>query len=455
MVSTRAGRIVVDEAGGVGWFAHRAAALPAAELRVSTGVSIAIDPLAPTDPLGWSVDPRTDPTALAEVFAEPALAALVARLRVDGVSVAHFDCPTLPAAWAHRAHVAAVARWTLRPLDSGALLLDEALAEHRCGRDAVARRLFGHGAYVLPSLGEQAVEGELSSAATDLLRDAVAVATELGLGEDIVDLAEQLAGIDDVRLSAALAEWRAADESALIGAGPFAHDRVAPVDDVEYAMVDPTVVPPRILAWPGPARPEIRIDYRAADRTYELRSRLAAGVDPWCAEAAELLAYTTEEATGRLLGVAPVEARTDGGLYAELPEVGDQPRGARSFGLFSAETAPEHLRGSLFGRTGIEVDRELLEGWNLHRAAAARLSIAGDNHFPAEVTELLMAAETAVGNARAQMDDLLLTDHPDSVSRVLRARLDAIEAYLELLSGGDPAPGAVLLCELTGPTDER
>lgn len=448
MVNVRTGHLVVDELGGVSWFALRTPALPAAELRVDSGISLAVDPVVPADPLGWSVDPGADPGALGEVFADPALVLLVAASRAEGPSVAHLDCPALPPTWAHRAHVAAKARWSLRPLHHGALLLDEAVAEYRCGRVVLARQLFGYGEYALLALGERAVDGELSSAAKELVHTAMSAAVATGLGGEIADLAEQLTGVDEVHLSAALADWRAVDESALVGAGTYAHDRAAPENDTAYVMADPTVLPPRILAWPGAARPEIRVDYRAG--AYELRSRLAAGVDPWCAEATELLAYTVDETTGRLLGVAPVEAGPDGDLFAELPDDGEP--GARAFGLFSAEIDPEQLRGNVFGRTGIEVDRELLEGWNFDRAAATRRHLAGDSP---ELTELVIAAETAIGNARAQVDDLLLDDHPDTVARALQARLDAIDAYLASLAGTEPRLGAVLLCELIEPSEDR
>ncbi|MEV4154915.1 hypothetical protein AB0J48_18015 [Nocardia salmonicida] len=447
MVNVLAGRLVVDDLGGVSWFALRTPALPAAQLRVDPGISLAVDPVSPADPLGWSIDPGADPAALGEVFSDPALVSLVAMSRADGPSIARCDCPTLPPTWAHRAHVAATARWTLRPLDNGALLLDEAMAESRCGRLALARRLFGYGEYALLALGEQAVDGELSSAATELVRAAMVAAVATGLGGEIADLAEQLIGVEEAHLSAALADWRAVDESVLVGAGTYAHDRAAPESDTAYVMADPTVLPPRILAWPGAARPEIRVDYRAG--AYELRSRLAAGVDPWCAEATELLAYTVDETTGRLLGVAPVEAGPNGDLFAELPDRGEP--GARAFGLFSAEIDPEQLRGTAFGRTGIEVDRELLEGWNFDRAAATRRHLTGDSP---ELTELVIAAETAVGNARALVDDLLLDDHPDAVARTLQARLEAIDAYLAVLVDAEPRQGAVLLCELIEPSED-
>ncbi|MFE1596970.1 hypothetical protein [Nocardia sp. NPDC058705] len=443
-MSYRPGRVVVDEAGGVSWFASRPSVLPAVEFQVGPGVHLVLDPLTPASPLGWVVDPDTDPAPLAEPFDDRALASLVSVLVAGGPSVSSFDCPDLTSAWAQRGHVASVARWTLRPLDNGALLLDEGLAELRCGHDGAARRLFGFGEYALLALGERAVDSEIPRPALELVRELVAVWARLGLSEQVRELAEQLVGVDEFELAVAMVGWAAEAESASVG--PLTHSRVTPLTDVEEVTIDPTVLAPRIIAWAGPEVPELQVNYRAADQTFVLIANLARGVDPWCAEANELLAYRADPDTGRLLAVAPVTAADDGVLSAELPAQDDPAVGC--FGLFSATVAPELVRAAERDLIGIEIDRELLHGWNLHRRATALR--AADAESP-ELDMLLMAAETAIANGRAQLGELAFVDQPPHREMAIRARIAAVGDYLDAIGRGDDCPGQVLLCELVAP----
>lgn len=472
--------MVVDELGLVSWWSGRAAAVPAVELRLGPGVTGRVDPAAPHRLLSWIVDSGAAPGPLGAALADPEAAELVALLRGRGESVYILDCPDLTGPWRERARIATVARWTTRPIHHGALLIDEAVAEHAIGGLVAAGRLFRHAEYAFAQFGERCLDGELSSSAVELLRLATPAAATHGLGVAAAQLRAALDGaeiVDTAALLDAVRRWSIdADAPGAVSMAATLGGQAT--SDIDQVPLDPTVLPPRILSWQGVHAPELRVEHHRATDTFRLGAHLAPGVDPLCREVGDLLAYAADRATGALLAVTAtaVHGRL---VVAELPAQG-KSLGTVHFGLFGADVTPAALRADPVGRVLVDVDRAMIEAWNQHRSALVPLASVPTGAPEAEraqarlrCEEHLLLAESAALDARRAMTDLLADAdregsnlfgdsrfpggaHPEerTPAAMPAARLAAIEDYLDTLRRPEIATDPLTLTELIPPEED-
>ncbi|MFC8526282.1 hypothetical protein [Nocardia sp. NPDC057227] len=439
MSEPQRGILTVDEAGGVGWWSRRVPVLPPVQLAAG-GLTVRVDPAYPEVPAAWVLEPGIAPGVLELVFGAAAPPDLVAALVADGESVSALECPPLTPAWRRRATVAAVARWTTRRLNHGALLLDRAVAEHAVGNPAAAGRLFRLGEYALRDLGERGLAGTLPEPAAEPLRAALAAAEACGLAVGGLRAEPPAPPLSDVTLAALLSEWgREAALSAVPMGTTLGGEATGPAS--AQALLDLTAIPPRIIAWHGARAPELAIE-RQPDESCVLTANLAAGVDPDCREAGELLAYAAEQATGRIIEVSAADVRGNA-VVAVLPLHGNS-LDALAFGLFDPDTKPDELRAGPIGRSLAEIDRYLIEGWNQRRIAAVATADGGS------AVTALIAARRAVGNAVRTLEAL----PPAAESLALTARRTAVADYLTVLREAATAPADLLLSDLLPPEDE-
>ncbi|MQY20138.1 hypothetical protein [Nocardia macrotermitis] len=450
------GVLVVEADGAVSWWSRRAAAVGEVDLLIAAGIGAQTDAARSDMLLAWTIRPEAEPGPLAAAVGDPVLAEVVDELRRHGERVCAYRCPPLVPVWRRRALVAAIGRWTMRPVHSGAFLLDEAVAEKDLGHDAVARRLFGYAEAALLDLGERCAANELPGEILPLLRRAATDATVLGVGDDgLVATLADLDRIDDQELLRVLGEW--SQNSGTAGAVPVASalDASVPGRETDSYPLDPAVLPPRIVAWHGARASELLVEHRRARDVFVVSAALAERVDPTCRELAELLAYAVHRNSGRVLAVAPIAVQ-DNVIQAELPAQGARI-GALVFGLCRGDVAAAAARCGSLGRTLIDIDRRMLDGWNQHRAALAKLSAAGASGGRARAAGEMQwfAAAAAVRSARRQLRDLLesMTEETDpAVLAALRARRTAIDEYLGDLAGPTAVDTAeLLLAELIPP----
>lgn len=417
--------MTIDDRGLVSWWSGRAPAVPAVELRLGPGITGRIDPVAPHRLLSWAVEADAAPGPLGAAMADPELADLVELLREGGEAAFTLDCPDLTGPWRERARIAAVARWTMRPIDHGALLIDEAVAEHAAGGMTAAGRLFRHAEYAFAQFGDRCREGELSASAVELLRLATPAAVAHGLEQAAAELRDALDAaeiVDTVALLDAVRRWSTDSDapSAVSVAAILGGD--LPPADVDDVPLDPTVLPPRIISWHGARFPELRVEHHRDTDTFLLSAHLAPGVDPLCREVADLLAYAADRETGALLA-ATATTTNDGRVVAELPATGRSLHTVH-FGLFAADIPPAVVRGDPIGRVLVDADRALIDAWNQHRTAMVTLASVPAGACEAELEEArlrgeehLVLAESAALDAQRVVTGLLTEFDAPGASR--------------------------------------
>jgi len=485
-VSAAAGTavLVIGERGPVSWWSGRAAAVPAVELPLGPGITGRVDPAVPHRLLSWTVEAQAAPEPLGAALDDRELADLVRVLRARGSAVYALECPELSEPWRARALVVAVDRWTMRPVHHGALLVDRAVAAHDTGEPTAAGRSFRHAGYAFDQFAEHCLDGRLSAPAVELLRRAVPRAaahgvTVPGLREalDEAEVIDPLALLDAVRRWSLDVDLPGAVGLAATLGGEYGADRrasEAAVTELEPVPLDPTVLPPRILAWYGARTPELRVEHHPATALVHLSASLLPGVDPFCREVTDLLAYAADRETGALLAVTAV-AVASGRVVAELPSAGHDPA-TLHFGLFAADVAPSALRADPLGRGLVDIDRAMIDAWNQHRTAMATLASVRAGAGEAELTEAglrceehLLLAESATLDARDFATGLLDAlghrdaEHtadgrpagPDGPRGLLRARLAAIAEYLALLRRPEVAAVPLTLTDLVPPDEQE
>ncbi|MFI7004137.1 hypothetical protein [Nocardia sp. NPDC050175] len=458
------GLLIVDEFGGISWWSSRLAPVPSVRLTLGPGVVAEIDPTEPDDLLAWAVQPAARPDPVADAVGDPMLSDWLASLRDLGEAVRTFDCPRLRAPWARLALTTAIGRWTTRRIHKGALLLDEAVAEHALGHRTEAEHAFAYAEYALLELGERCVDGTLTSRVTAAVAQALADAEQSGLGRPVTALRHRLAEttpVEDDDLAAMLAGWAdavAVREVPISGTGSAS-------PEITYGHLDLTVLAPRILAWQSARDRELRIVHDQDADVFRLSAPLAADVDPYCREAQQLLAYCADNRTGAPLAVTAAQVAT-GSAVADLPARGNSLRTV-NFGLFDADTELSALRCDPVGRALVEVDRNMVEAWNHHRAALATLAALPDNpdataaalaHIRGE--ELLLVADASASTARGRLADLLDGSSGEEAEtwprNTVAARLIAIDRYRSRLPTAlEPTGDAPMLVELILPDPDE
>lgn len=445
------GVLVLGEDGGASWWAPQPPAVAAVELGVGEGAVVRVDAGDPSRVLAWAVAPGGDFSALAAAFGDTGFEHILTQASTGQDPVTVYPAPRLAGPWMRCALVAAVQRWSMRPVDEGALLLDEAASRHRTGNAAAAARLFALGSPILMALGHQCLEGELVGGPASELREislsaGLAVA-ETGWGKDILDLAASLqsvTSIDDRALESILREWDLEDVS-VGGAADMGGD-AAPLgilDEVRVssARIDPSLVPARVLEWRGADQYELFLEHRNGADEVLVSAELAVDVDPLCLEVQQLFAFCAHPETGRLIAAAPMQV--DGRrVHTRVPLRGADP-GSVHIGVFYADTDLDALRVDRVGQLLVTVDRWMLDAWSHQRCALAAV-----HTVPVDAASALIDAAaqirddhldlsfTAATTAAQEIDDHLVY-HRDELTEdtvvALIARREAIQSYLDNL----------------------
>ncbi len=465
------GVLVVDDEAGISWWSPRWHAVARVDLRLGPGVAGVVDAARTDRLLAWAVDPgaAVDPL-VAAVDTALDLAGLLTELRAGGPSVTTMPGLQLTAAGRRYAYIAALDRCLLYPVDRGALLIDEAEAALAMGRRRSAEDLFDHAEYALVDLAERAIDGGLPGLLVGRLRDALQHAARLGVAEEATELAGEIpdpATLADSDLAGTLAAWLDAEQSPTIS-GPAV---LGALDDempelTADGYLDIAAVPPRILAWNGAESPDLRIDHLPDRDRFVISAPLAAGVDPTCREAGELLAWTTDRETGRLVAVAPMTVR-DGAVVGELPAGGRELYEIEA-GIAGGGSEPGGVPAGPAWYDLVLADRALFESWNHYRAALATVGAVGPDAGAAEIEKAERDRDRRLGYARTAAQGALDTftglladraddraDSDDPIVTRLRGRAAAVAAYLAGLYD-PPLPGTEepALVELLVPAEE-
>ena len=450
----RRGIVLVDGAGRLSWWSADLPLIAETTVSVGRGTAVRVD-AADARVVAWVVEPEGDTEALAAAFGDPALATRLRELAAGGEFVGTTPEFELTLTWTRCAVVKSVARWSLRRVHEGALFLDEAAALQRAGDDAGAARLFGLGLPTLTAFAQDCADGYLDGGAATELRDIVSSAALALPGDTEVltatALLAEVAARDDARWAATLAQWTI--ESPLfttpVAATLGEHDDAEP--DVFAGSVDPQVVPPRVLAWPGADEPDLHVRYDAAAGTLTITAVLA--TDPDVAEAHELLAYLAARDTGALLATAPLTVTEDGRVTAQLSSSGTDPDDL-VVGVLGAGSDPAELRLRPGDEHLIAADRWLLQAWNLVRGAglqvyrpAGFVAAGADSVHESQLRD----AKTAIDNAIGSLERFLRAN--DAGNDVVRNKIGNLRRYASSLDAAIDTPRRPLLAELVT-TDE-
>lgn len=458
------GVLFIDDEQTTSWYSARLTAVAPVEIELGAGCVAQIDPAYPDMVLAWRAHSAAAVAALARAVGDPAIAGIVDNARAAGDGSRVVRAPVLTAQWAHFALVAAVARWMMRPVHKGALLIDRAVAAAAVDRTAAAKTLFIYAEDALLDLAERCVDAELPAAVTDLVAHAVRVADGLGVAGDSARLADELdrrSAIDDDILRDFLTRRRQAATTARTDVQIGTLDGEDAVRSLGFDVVDIASVPPRIIAWSGPEQSELLIEHRSDSDVFVITARLADGVDPSCREVRGLLAYAAERDTGTLVTTAPLRL-LDRTLIANLP-ASSRIIADLHFGVFDASTDLDSLRTDPIGRCLAAVDRTMVDAWSHQRTAHAALhtvpaSAAAEllDKAQAEHRAQLRTARSSAANARKLLERELRVVDPDdpdaaALRTLLRDRLDAVNRYARAMAtGADP-----ILTELVPPEQDE
>ncbi|MCC4306281.1 MULTISPECIES: hypothetical protein [unclassified Rhodococcus (in: high G+C Gram-positive bacteria)] len=438
--------IELSDSGDLSWFSGLAPAVAEVEVVVGRGVRVTVDAATPSAVMAWTLHRSADPEPLAASTGDPTLLDHIARARAgEIVNVAPLH---LTEHWARRALTEAVSRWTMSPLDEGALMLDEAAAHEHTGNALAAARLVALASPALESLGQQCLDGFIvGGGAAELIEIAASAARSvdnLYWGPAVTDLSHRLEAVtafDDADLEHMLTEFARAEESVISGhLGLETSTSVVVNLAIIPAIIDPHALPARILSWRGAHAPELIVEYHGDSDEVTISAHLAADVDPFSVEPGRVLAYAADKVTGQVLAVEPMKAvhRTLVGTLV----LTSSDLSAYTFGVLHSETDMRTLRSSAIGRDLVEVDRLMLEAWNRQRSALSALHVveAGaseETHARAQRTAagLIGKSRTAAMNARTILDQLVAGKASESAELVeaLTVRRDAISRYLVTL----------------------
>ena len=449
--TTGDGLLVVDDTGTVSWWSARPAAVAPVDVTIGPGAVVQVDASYPAQVLNWILAPGADPAVLATAVGDPDLAATITALAGAGEGTTPMAAPQLTPPWARRAEVAAVTRWTMRPLHEGALMLDDAASEYRTGNTLAASRLFALASPTLFDLGEQCLDGTIRGGPAGELREITRIAehatTGTGWGPEVLALAAALQDHSDLDDDWALAALLTTQDLSSADATRGVSDWGSTGTEVSITTtaLDPHTVPPRILGWSGAETYELLVEYREDADTVTVTATLAATVDPLCLEAQQLLAYAADRATGAVTACAPMQVQGRA-VVATLPCRGRHPD-TLHIGVYYVDTELDELRPDELGQLLTDVDRRMLEAWNHHRTALAAvhavpadadadLWAAAAKLHKKQIDQAYRCAHNAASKIRA-----FVATHPDipgDVVAALNARRAVILDYRNDLDAAAP-----------------
>lgn len=439
------------------WASGAVAAVAAAEVKISPGVTVTVDVADPASVLAWTVDEIGDPATLTAACEAPTeVAALIDRVGA-GESASDANIRLRPA-WARKALVVGVSQWMPNAIHEGALILDQAAAHQATGESFAAARLVALGAPVLEALVLDCEDGLLSTAAVAELAhvaDLAATAVDrLDWGTQVRGLADRVdasLGISDMDIELVLEQWRGLlqrnAKAGLLAGSLSAGDAGRPV----RVPIDLAAVTARILRWVDANTAELNIveTTDGADVVAELSIEIAETVDERGREVSRMSMYAADE-RGALLSTARavLDGRTLRGTL-RFPSAGSG--GAIGYGVFDIDYGIGVLRASARDADLIEVDRKLIDAWSRQRAALAVTAQAGGADSAA--SELLSDAIRLTDEAHVKLNRIIRATRHVAADHVaaLTARLEAVSGYREILTDAAPdqdSGGGPLLSEL-------
>lgn len=458
-------RPVLSDATAFSWDSGLAPAVAEVAVEIAPGVDVVLDAADTSTLLSWRVLRDSNVQAFADAVAEQDVVQIIETTRAG--SEIECDALHLVAAWTRRARTSAIARWEPSPIDEGALMLDEAGARYRTGDHDGAAHLVAAASPALEMLTEDCENGETCSSATSELALLAASARDVTIGEDWgyaiaalsgrVDTIAAIGAFDDELLMRWLEDLVEAEAFDLVGSDLAGGESTAR-SEVEWAFVDPNLVPPRILEWRGARVPELRAELDTAVRPPRvvLTVRLAYGVDPQCAEASRLIGFAADR-SGKLLATTPLvpNGTTLTGAFSSMEAEFE----TATFGVFDCTGDPRDLRLGQLAPELIDADRNMIEAWSLGRSATAALHTVGaaadeettdaaQSVADGFTVDALDAADRAV--AALERVRTLVGVESTPLLELVTARIDAIRAFVERIESRTPEPAGAqpLLAEL-------
>jgi hypothetical protein len=344
----------------------------------------------------------------------------------------------------------------VRPINTSALMLDRAAADHASGLTQRAATLFDAMVPTLLDLGEECLAGAIvGGAATDITRLVELAAQVLADSEwqpELTALAERLeneSALSDEVVADALASW---DEQQPAYAGALAGAFSASGNERMF-FLDPNVVPARLLAWHGANAPDLRVTWQPGSDRATVSAALAPSADSRSTEARELIAYAADADGDTVVAIAPMNVQ-DRGVTATVVCSGHNIERLR-FGIYHAASDVTALRLDPAGQTLVMVDRFMRDAFSHHRFAMAAIHELAPNAdieaMESKRNSHLSSAKSAADDASKAIAELLeRADVGQDTTELLNRRKAAIDAYRDSLGSAEiPSVGAAsLLSEL-------
>ncbi|USI89658.1 hypothetical protein [Rhodococcus pyridinivorans] len=436
--------VMRDEEGTLYWHSLTAPAVTEVDLDVAPGVRVQIDAAAPAHILAWELHEDADPSAIANAVTDPTVFVAITTART-GASVS-LPSLRLTEGWARLALTRAISRWSPKPLDEAALLLDEAAAHQQSGNRIAAARLVALTTPLLENLGHRRLEGLLAggpgnelTAIAQLAADSV---SDKFWGAEIRVLADRLRAeipsTDEVdRWARGLIDEHSGASALALSVDTHGEPEPEPMFVVSSHRIDPHVVPARVFGWAGAESPEMFAEYQRGAAHVLVSLQLADHLDPQVLYEGQFLAYAADRTTGRLVSTEPM-ANDDRMLVASLPLFGHE-FDSLVFGVFESDTDIRALRTTPLNLELAYIDRLMIDAWTHHRTALAVLhsldSSAGNSTIDSaqdSVTALMGQARASAVNARNRIQATIasLPSDATAIAELLVARLDAIQRYV-------------------------
>ncbi|MFT3660684.1 MAG: hypothetical protein QM809_04625 [Gordonia sp. (in: high G+C Gram-positive bacteria)] len=194
---------------------------------------------------------------------------------------------------------------------------------------------------------------------------------------------------------------------------------------------DLSLLPPRLLLFAGPNRPEI-VTWTTADGLH-VQARLRDDVPTGSRKTTGLYAVAADADTGALLAYAPMRVVEDR-LEATLGVDGLDPARLRC-GIVAREAVTE-VRLDPIGVAATDVDRHCRYAWSEHRRAGALLASVGAATDESAITRVQAAAdrarrtaERAARGAARKAAALVRGNRDDDSADVLREYRNAVDRF--------------------------
>ena len=476
MIATR-GHLLVDGDGGTTWHSDTPAAVARVRVVHPDGAAFEVDAGDPGRLLAVTLSPMSSKDRaglLADLVPDPIwVQGFVAAVDQGGGQRQFEGPPRLGADWSRVAEVEALNRWMLQPVDDALLTVDRGLSWYDAGLPDEAAPLLRRSSATLVELAERTLAGDLPAAAWDSVRHAVTVAASLLDAEDLdqpelARLAEEFQEEPPEHSPGrSTDDARANYEPMYMGADSQTSGTVHAIS----GHVDPALVPPRVLAWRGAQEPELVGSHIEGSAGVEVSVNLADAALAEDREATMIVAYAALAATGEPWSSVALASDSSGRvLTGVIPVHGHDVQGL-VFGVRRLGTQ-EPLRADLLGRQLAQVDRLMIDSWNVARlASTARYGGAARDLRWSQETAVRLAATALerLGDAildvearrRAALRSGAKPSSPvpewqlDAVKRRRRAvlaRLDELERPPGIRAHREPPTFAELLLVLDGPS---